>query len=92
MRLSGIGNTLLRRAVSALLKKKRWLPYNRAGDRVWLFLHFVNFHGRMPDDRAMFNDALYRLFVSRDMRSKARKRLWTKNFRKTSLMACWGIR
>lgn len=41
----------------------RLLPAGRVGDAAFAWLHFVMELGRLPSDRMLFNDALYRLRV-----------------------------
>lgn len=41
----------------------RLLPAGHVGDAVFAWLHFVMELGRLPSDRMLFNDALYRLRV-----------------------------
>lgn len=45
----------------ALRRLRRWLPYNRFGDRLYHCVLFVRKHGRLPRDILLWNDVWYRV-------------------------------
>src|SRR5262245_53224967 len=48
----------------ALPRLRRWLPYNRFGDRIYHRALFLRKHGRLPRNELMWNDVWYRVKTS----------------------------
>lgn len=68
----------------------RVLPENDRGDRVFAFFNFVAQLGRLPSQRHLFNDALYRIKVNGEMSDPLRVFVTDKEFLKLFVRATVG--
>ena len=57
---------------STILAASKFIPRTPSGDRLYALLHFARAHRRLPSSHLLFNDQLYKLKTSGEIRSPLR--------------------
>ena len=91
---NGIFRSLLQRArrpISAtILAMSEYIPKTPSGDRLHALVHFVRMHQRLPGRHLLFNDQLYELKTSGEIRNPLRVFVTDKEFVKIFIKAKVG--
>lgn len=78
---------LLRRGYSIL---KTLTPQNAVGDKILHFIHFVSRHRRLPKKQQMFNDVIYNIKTTEEIRDPLRNFVSDKEYLKIYVKALIG--
>lgn len=75
---------------STIFAAARFIPKTRLGDRLYALVHFTMAHRRLPRSNLIFNDYLYKLKTSREIRNPLRTLVTDKELAKLFVKAKVG--